>query len=374
MRAATELGLRTVAIYSKEDRLSLHRFKADEAYQIGEGKGPVEAYLDVDGIVAPGERKGRGCDSSGLRVSFGESRAAARLRGGRHHFRRSQRRTCSNCWATRPPRGKLAERAGVPIIPGTEDAVERSDASAQSVAKEIGYPADHQGGVRRRRTRHARGRIRRRNSKRSFEEAQPRSRGGLRQRRGFPGTLHPHAAPHRGPDSGRPARQHPASLRARLFGAAAPSESGRSRAGRRIWTRRFATRSAMPRCGLRAKPATTTPARWNFWSTPTRNEWYFIEVNPRIQVEHTVTEMVTGIDLVRSQILIAQGAHAARAADLRFRSRTKIPLYGYALQCRVTTEDPAEQFRAGLRQDPRPIVRPPDSECAWMADRLTAAR
>src|SRR5215831_13425731 len=58
MRAATELGLRTVAIYSKEDRLSLHRFKADEAYQIGEGKGPVEAYLDVDGIIALAKEKG----------------------------------------------------------------------------------------------------------------------------------------------------------------------------------------------------------------------------------------------------------------------------------------------------------------------------
>src|ERR1700733_1121886 len=58
MRAATELGLKTVAIYSKEDRLSLHRFKADEAYQIGEGKGPIEAYLDVDGIVALAKEKG----------------------------------------------------------------------------------------------------------------------------------------------------------------------------------------------------------------------------------------------------------------------------------------------------------------------------
>jgi pyruvate carboxylase len=58
MRAATELGLRTVAIYSKEDRLSLHRFKADEAYQIGEGLGPVQAYLDVDGIVAMAREKG----------------------------------------------------------------------------------------------------------------------------------------------------------------------------------------------------------------------------------------------------------------------------------------------------------------------------
>ena len=88
MRAATELGLRTVAIYSKEDRLSLHRFKADEAYEIGEGKGPVEAYLDVDGIVALAKEKADRRDPSGLRLPLGESRAAAGLRARRHHVRR----------------------------------------------------------------------------------------------------------------------------------------------------------------------------------------------------------------------------------------------------------------------------------------------
>src|SRR6185295_13820978 len=72
-------------------------------------------------------------------------------------------------------------------------------------------------------------------------------------------------------------------------------------------------------------------------------EWYFIEVNPRIQVEHTVTEMVTGIDLVRSQIQVAQG-HALHASEMNLPRQAEIPLYGYALQCRVTTEDPANNF------------------------------
>ena len=74
LRAATELGLRTVAIYSQEDRLALHRFKADEAYLVGEGKGPVEAYLDVEGIVALASEKGRRRDPSRLRLSLRESR------------------------------------------------------------------------------------------------------------------------------------------------------------------------------------------------------------------------------------------------------------------------------------------------------------
>ena len=69
-RAATELGLRTVAIYAQEDRLSIHRFKADEAYLVGEGKGPVGAYLDIDGIVALAKEKGVDADPSRLRISF----------------------------------------------------------------------------------------------------------------------------------------------------------------------------------------------------------------------------------------------------------------------------------------------------------------
>src|SRR5204862_2853261 len=72
-------------------------------------------------------------------------------------------------------------------------------------------------------------------------------------------------------------------------------------------------------------------------------EWYFIEVNPRIQVEHTVTEMVTGIDIVRCQIQVAQGLDL-HGAEINLPAQDRIPLYGYALQCRITTEDPANNF------------------------------
>ena len=71
--------------------------------------------------------------------------------------------------------------------------------------------------------------------------------------------------------------------------------------------------------------------------------FYFIEVNPRVQVEHTVTEVVTGIDIVRSQILVAQG-HELHGSQMRLPRQEEIPLYGFALQCRVTTEDPANNF------------------------------
>jgi pyruvate carboxylase len=122
LRAANELGLRTVAIYSQEDRLALHRFKADEAYLIGEGKGPVEAYLDVDGIVALAKEKGvdaihpgygflsenpalpRACERAGI-TFIGPSAELLELLGDK-------------------TRGAaLAQRAGIPVVPGTEDPV-----------------------------------------------------------------------------------------------------------------------------------------------------------------------------------------------------------------------------------------------------------
>src|SRR2546421_5202628 len=138
MRAATELGLRTVAIFSKEDRLSLHRFKADEAYEIGEGKGPVEAYLDVEGIVSLAREKGvdaihpgygflsenpalpRACERAGI-TFVGPSAELLDLLGDKTAAR------------------KLAQQAGIPRVPGTEEAVSNPK-QAEKLAAGIGYP------------------------------------------------------------------------------------------------------------------------------------------------------------------------------------------------------------------------------------------
>src|SRR5437899_3036670 len=138
MRAATELGLRTVAIYSKEDRLSLHRFKADEAYLVGEGMGPVQAYLDVDGIVALAKEKDvdaihpgygflsenpalpRACETAGIEF-VGPSAALLELLGDKTAAR------------------SLAEKAGVPVVPGTEKPVTSTEKAAR-LAEKIGFP------------------------------------------------------------------------------------------------------------------------------------------------------------------------------------------------------------------------------------------
>src|SRR6202521_3758940 len=137
-RAANELNIRTAAVYADEDRLSLHRFKADEAYLIGEGKGPVQAYLEVDGIVALAAEKEvdaihpgygflsenpalpRACEKAGI-TFIGPDANLLELLGDKTAARR------------------LAERTGVPIVPGTEQAVARLD-QVRKAAKEIGFP------------------------------------------------------------------------------------------------------------------------------------------------------------------------------------------------------------------------------------------
>src|ERR1700687_5923123 len=137
-RAANELGLRTVGIYSQEDRLPLHGFKADEAYQVGAGKGPVEAYLDIAGIIALAKKKGvdaihpgygflsenpafaRACEKAGI-TFIGPTPDLLELLGDKTAAR------------------SLAASAVVPVLPGTEKPV-KSAAEAQEIASEIGYP------------------------------------------------------------------------------------------------------------------------------------------------------------------------------------------------------------------------------------------
>src|SRR3984957_272536 len=137
-RAANELKIRTAAVYPDEDRLSLHRFKADEAYLIGEGKGPVQAYLDVDGIVALAKERGvdaihpgygflsenpalpRACDAVGI-TFIGPSADLLDLLGDKTAARR------------------LAQKASLPVIPGTEEPVTQKD-DALRIAEKIGFP------------------------------------------------------------------------------------------------------------------------------------------------------------------------------------------------------------------------------------------
>jgi len=121
-RAANELGLRTVAIYSQEDRLALHRFKADEAYQVGAGKAPWKPIWDIVGIVALAKEKGRGRHPPGLRFSFRESRVRPGLRKGQHHLRWSVAESSRVAW-DKTAAEDWPLRRELPVLPGTENPV-----------------------------------------------------------------------------------------------------------------------------------------------------------------------------------------------------------------------------------------------------------
>src|SRR5689334_9511995 len=339
MRAATELGLRTVAIFSKEDRLSLHRFKADEAYEIGEGKGPVEAYLDVDGIVALAKEKDidaihpgygflaenpalpRACESAGI-TFVGPDARLLELLGDKRAAR------------------KLAQDAGVPVVPGTERPVTSPEA-ARKMAGEIGFPlivkAAFGGGGRGMRVVEKLGDFAER-----LEEARREAGAAFGNDAVF---LEKYIRRARHVEVQILGDRHGNILH--LYERDCSVQRRHQKVVEVAPAQGLAEeiRRALAAAAVRlAKSAGYYNAGTvEFLVDADTGAWYFIEVNPRIQVEHTVTEMVTGIDLVRSQILVAQG-HALHDPPLSLPAQGKIPLYGHALQCRITTEDPANNF------------------------------
>jgi pyruvate carboxylase len=338
-RAANELGLRTVGIYSQEDRLGLHRFKADEAYQVGAGKGPVEAYLDIAGIVALAKEKNvdaihpgygflsenpafaRACEKAGI-TFVGPTPALLELLGDKTAARR------------------LAESAGVPVLPGTQDPVQ-SPAEAQRIAREIGYPvivkAAMGGGGRGMRVVHDPAELDSR-----LEEAQGEARSAFGDASVFLEKYLPRArhievqilADHHGNLLHLWERDCSVQRRHQKVVEVAPAAN--LPAGIRNELCEAALRIAR-------KAKYRNAGTVEFLYDVDASKWYFIEVNPRIQVEHTVTEMVTGIDLVQAQIRIAQGSNL-HDAPLSLPKQENVPLYGAALQCRVTTEDPEKNF------------------------------
>ena len=338
-RAANELGMRTVAIYSQEDRLALHRFKADEAYQVGAGKGPVEAYLDIPGIIAiakehevdaihPGygflsenAALARACAEAGL-TFVGPTPELLELLGDKTAARR------------------LAASAGVPVLPGTESPVP-SPAEAHKIASEIGYPvivkAAMGGGGRGMRVVHDAEQLAAR-----LEDAQAEAKSAFGDASVFLEKFLPRArhievqilADEHGNLLHLYERDCSVQRRHQKVVEVAPASNLSEK------VRGELCEAAVE---IARKASYRNAGTVEFLYDVDSLKWYFIEVNPRIQVEHTVTEMVTGVDLVRSQILIAQG-HALHEAPLSLPAQEKIPLYGAALQCRVTTEDPEKHF------------------------------
>src|SRR5271170_3391515 len=338
-RAANELGLRTVAIYSQEDRLALHRFKADEAYQVGGGKGPVEAYLDISGIISiakehevdaihPGygflsenPALARACAKAGI-AFIGPTPELLELLGDKTAARR------------------LAAAAGVNVLPGTENPVE-SPAEAKKIATEMGFPvivkAAMGGGGRGMRVVHDSSQLAAR-----LEEAQGEAKSAFGDPSVFLEKFLPRA---RHIEVQILADEHGNLLH--LYERDCSVQRRHQKVVEVAPALNLPDHIRAEICDAALKIARQAKYRnagtVEFLYDVDAQKWYFIEVNPRIQVEHTVTEVVTGIDIVRSQILVAQG-HKLHEEPLALPEQANVPLYGAALQCRVTTEDPEKNF------------------------------
>jgi pyruvate carboxylase len=352
MRAASELSIRTVAIYSREDRLALHRFKADESYLVGEGKKPLAAYLDIDDIL----RVARAANVDAIHPGYGflsenPDFAQAVIDAGMHWIGPTPQvmRTLGNKVAAR----NAAIAAGVPVMPATPplpaDLIE-----CRLQAAEIGYPvmlkASWGGGGRGMRV------IR--------EEAE--LEGAL-------ASVRREALSAFGNDEGyfeklvQRARHVEVQILGDTHGEVVhlfERDCTVQRRNQKVVERAPAPyldeeqRRSLCDSALKLMRAVgyTHAGTVEFLMDADTGAFYFIEVNPRIQVEHTVTELITGIDIVKAQIRISEGGQIGLVEDelavdgglieraTGVPAQADIKLNGHALQCRITTEDPENGF------------------------------
>ncbi len=339
MRAAAELGIRTVAIYSQEDRFSLHRMKADESYLVGAGKSPVDAYLDIADIVRIAKaahvdaiHPGYGflsenpdfaeaCAQEGI-IFVGPTPEIMRRLGNKVMAR------------------ELAVSAGVPVMPATPP-LPRDHAEVVRLAREVGYPlmlkASWGGGGRGMRIVEREAELKemvetaRREAKAAFGNDEVYLEKLVRRARHIEVQL-------LGDSHG---------TLVHLFERDCTVQRRNQKVIERAPATFFSEEQRLALCNEALKIGRAVnylnAGTVEFLQDADTGKFYFIEVNPRIQVEHTVTEAVTGVDIVRAQIRIAEGARIG-AADSGVPGQKDIHLYGYAMQCRVTTEDPENNF------------------------------
>ncbi len=338
MRACTELHIRTVAIYSKEDIASLHRFKADEAYLVGKDKKPIDAYLDIEGIIEIAKKH----DVDAIHPGYGF------LSENIHFARRCQEEGLLfvgpevihlDMFGDKVRAREQAIAAGIPVIPGSDGPV-TTIAEVQKFADEHGFPfiikAALGGGGRGMRI------VRKQEE---LEDAYHRAKSEAKSAFGndeiyiekfIENPKHIEVqiiADTHGNMVHLYERDCSVQRRHQKVVEVAPSISLDDQLRNAIFD------AAIALCkNVKYVNAGTV----EFLVTGT-GEFYFIEVNPRIQVEHTITEMITGIDIVQTQLLIANGEHL-HGPIIGIPEQSKIACNGYAIQSRVTTEDPANNF------------------------------
>ncbi|MDO6486038.1 pyruvate carboxylase [Shimia thalassica] len=338
MRAANEMGKRTVAVFAEEDKLSLHRFKADEAYRIGEGMGPVAAYLSIDEII----RVAKECGADAIHPGYGllsENPDFVDACAANGITFIGPKAETMRALGDKASARRVAVEAGVPVIPATE-VLGDDMAAIKAEAAEVGYPlmlkASWGGGGRGMRPIFSEDEVEEKvlEGRREAEAAFGNGEGYLEKMI----TRARHVEVQiLGDKMGNIYHlyERDCSVQRRnqkvVERAPAPylSEAQREEIcelGRKICAH------------VNYECAGTV----EFLMDMETGKFYFIEVNPRVQVEHTVTEEVTGIDIVQAQILIAEGKSIAEATGKA--SQYDIRLNGHALQTRITTEDPQNNF------------------------------
>ena len=344
-RAATELGISTIAVYAEEDKLSLHRFKADEAYQIGKGKGPVEAYLSIDevlrvakeakadaihpgyGLLSESPEFAQACAEAGI-IFIGPSPKTLRMLGNKVDAR------------------ALAVKMGVPVMPASPPLPDDPEA-IKKMARDVGYPvmlkASWGGGGRGMRPIESEDTLldavftARREAKSAFgkdevylEKLVSRARHVEVQ---VLGDAHGNLVHLFERDCSIQRRNQKVIER-----APAPYLKDSDRKALCDAALKIARGSDYVGAGT-----------VEFLMDADTGKFYFIEVNPRIQVEHTVTEVVCSLDIVKAQIRIAEGKRiGAPTPDGGYETgippQSEIAVKGHAIQCRITTENPENNF------------------------------
>jgi len=338
-RSAHELGIRTVGIYAQEDRYALHRLKADEAYLLGEPGQPIQAYLDIEGIVALAHRH----NIDAIHPGYGflsENPTFARACADAGILFVGPRVETLEQLGDKISARKIAQQAGVPVLGGSGKSI-TDVAEGKKTAEEMGFPvmlkAAHGGGGRG---------MRAVQDPSQFESAYEQARRESLTAFGSPDIfVERYIARARhievqllGDSHGQLVhlyeRDCSVQRRHQKVVEIAPAPSLPSK-----------TRDALCEAALAIgrQVQYQNAGTVEFLVDDDSGEFFFIEVNPRIQVEHTVTEQVTGVDIVRAQILVAQGAKL-EDEGIDITSQSDIATHGYAIQCRVTTEDASNNF------------------------------
>jgi len=339
IRACSELGIKTVAIYSEEDYLSLHRVKADEAFRIGKNKGPVEAYLDIDGIInlalennvdaihpgygfmAENDKFAAACEKAGI-IFIGPKADSIQRMGNKSEAR------------------NIAISENIPVIPGTEDPI-RSVDDCKEFAARAGYPilikSAYGGGGRGVRVVYDDDGL-----KDNFEEAKSEAltafgNDALLVEKYVENPKHIEVqilGDRYGNVIHLFERDCSVQRRYQKVVEMAPAITVSQEIKEKLYKSAIKVSKAVDYIGA---------GTVEFLIDEDEN-YYFIEMNTRIQVEHTVTEQITGVDLVGAQIRIAEG-YRLQDKEVGLPAKRKLRINGYAIQCRLTTEDPKNNFR-----------------------------